>query len=129
MKFTKTLTLALTCGLLCGLNVLAETVHQKAAGDAALKGDGKTAKDVLEVKPSNEADSGKIVRVKGAVGQWDYVAYWFGIRVPAGDSILRFHIYNDGSDTASYMIYIKDASGQTMLANSKSPPTPRRMSL
>lgn len=121
MKFVKFLTLALSCSLLFTFTAPAETVHQKANGEAALKGDGKSAKDVLEVKPSAEAGSGNLVRVKGSVGQWDYVAYWFGLRVPAGDSILRFHIFNDGSDTAAYMIYIKDANGQTMLGKLEIP--------
>lgn len=121
MKIAKFLTATLSCSLFLALSSPAETVHQKAAGDAALKGDGKTAKDVLEIKPSTEADNGKIVRVKGSVGQWDYVAYWLGIPVPTGDSILRFHIYNDESETASYNIYIKDASGQTMLGKLEIP--------
>lgn len=121
MKIPKPLLLALVCSVSFTLDTFAETVHQKAAGDAALKGDGKTAKEVLEVKPSAEAASGQVARVKGSLGQWDYVAYWFGLRVPAGDSILRFHIFNDGSDTASYMIYIKDASGQTMLGKLEIP--------
>lgn len=121
MKITKLVLLALACSVSLTLNTLAETVHQKADGDAALKGDGKSAKEVLEVKPSAEAGSGKLVRVKGTVGQWDYVAYWFGLRVPAGDSILRFHIFNDGGDTASYMIYLKDANGQTMLGKLEIP--------
>lgn len=121
MKLSKSLS-ALLCGLLLpAFGVFAETVHQRADGDAALKGDGKSAKEVLETKTDADASSGKISRVKGTLGQWDYVAYWFGVKVPAGESVLRFHIYNDGSDTASYMIYVKDANGQNMLGKLEIP--------
>jgi hypothetical protein len=113
--------LTLSCTLLFALSAFAETVHQKADGDSALKGDGQAAKDVLEVKPLTEADSGKIVRIKGTVGQWDYVAYWFGIQVPAGESTIRFRVYNDGADTASYIVYIQTPNGQDLLGKLEIP--------
>lgn len=121
MKIAKFLIIAASCGLLLTFNSLAETVHQKAPGDSALKGDGKSAKDVLETNTVAGADSGKVVRAKGSLGQWDYVAYWFGIKVPAGDSVLRFRVYNDGSATASYAIYMRDANGQNMVGKLEIP--------
>ncbi len=115
MKIAKFFIVALSCGLLFTLNSQAESVYQKAPGEAALKGDGKSAKDVLETNPNTQADSGKVVRLKGSLGQWDYVAYWFGLKVPAGDSVLRFRVYNDGNPAASYAIYMRDANGQNMV--------------
>jgi len=121
MKIAKFFTIAASCGLLFTLNSLAETVHQKAPGESALKGDGKSAKDVLETNTVEGADSGKVVRAKGSLGQWDYVAYWFGLKVPAGDSILRFRVYNDGNPAASYAIYMRDENGQNMVGKLEIP--------
>jgi len=121
MKIAKFFVVALSCGVLFTHTAPAETVHQKAPGESALKGDGKLAKDVLETKAVEGADSGKVVRAKGSLGQWDYVAYWFGIKVPAGDSVLRFRVYNDGDATASYAIYMRDENGQNMIGKLEIP--------
>lgn len=121
MKLAKLFTLVASCSAILSLSAIAETIHQKAPADAALKGDGKTAKDLLELNSVAGADSGKVVRIKGGLGQWDYVAYWFGLKVPAGDSILRFRVYNDGTAPAEYMVYFRDANGQNMLGKLEIP--------
>jgi hypothetical protein len=104
---------------------LAETVHQKADADKAYASGGGAGsaveKKLMEVKPEEKAESGKIARVAGSVQQWGFVSYWFGIPTPAGKATLRFHIYVDDGKVADFGVYKVTKSGQDFLAKLKIP--------
>jgi hypothetical protein len=117
--------LMLTAALMLVMSgaALAETVHQTVNCDKIRTGDGGNAieKGKMEAQKVEGADSGQVARMKGSVGQWDYVTCWFGLPAPVGKSIVRFHIYVDGQKTAKCLLYIRSESGQTMVGELKIP--------
>jgi hypothetical protein len=102
---------------------VAETVHQSVPGDQVSTGDGGNAveKGQVEVKKVDGASNGQVARVKGSMGQWGYVNYWFGIPAPVGKSVVRLRIYCDGQKTAKYALYMHGKSDQVWLSELKIP--------
>ena len=100
MKHVKLIVIALALSLAIFANA-EEEVHQKIQGETPTK-----EKKHMEVKEVKGAEDGKVGRVKGSMNQWGFVSYWMGIPTPDGKSKIRIRVYNDGTPTASYAVYI-----------------------
>jgi hypothetical protein len=104
--------------LLANPSAYSETIHQTMQGaDAYAAGGGAGSaltKGLVEVKDNAQASGGKIARVVGTAGQWAYVSFWFGVPAPAGKAVVRFRVYVDGTDTASFGVYTHLKAGQNL---------------
>ena len=121
MKIVNILALAVSLSLVT--SAISETMHQKVDGDSAFTGDGRKAidKKLIETKDLPAVGDGKVARMKADFPQWGFVAYWFGVPAPAGKVILRFRVYVDGTETATYAVYVHESSTQTYLSKLEIP--------
>lgn len=103
--------LALTAvAMVMGTSILAENVLQKTEGETVYKN-----QSMLEVKEMPKASGGKIARIKGDMGQWGFVTYWFGSPAPAGKSTVRVRVYVDKDPTSTFALYTASKDGQKWL--------------
>lgn len=118
MKFSKAFSVLALFAIvsLCDTAV-AETVHQTVPSAKIYTGSGDNAidKGVMEVKKVDGATNDQVARIKGNMNQWGYVNCWFGVPAPAGKSIVRIRVFNDGQKTAKYLLYIRTSGGQHMI--------------
>lgn len=111
----KKLTLTIIAAIAC-MVINAETVHQKLPGTSFTG-----QKKYVETKEVKGSTHGKVARVIGKMNQWGYVAYWFGIPAPEGESIVRFKIYVDKDPVAVYGVYVKTDGDQKFIKRLKLP--------
>lgn len=120
----------LVLGLVSNLSAYSETIHQTMQGeDAFISGGGMgsaLSKGVIEVKSIPDADGGKVGRVVGTAGQWAFVSFWFGQPAPAGKVIIRFKVYNDGSDIAAFGVYTDVKGAQNLVTRFHLPPDAKK---
>jgi hypothetical protein len=108
MKPAITMFVAWTILLLPNLPVYSETVYQTIAGSTVDAGDGRNIETMTSAAAT---DSSKALRVKGAFPQWASVLFRFGPPVPTGKAVVRFKVYIDGTDTATYALYLVAPTG------------------
>jgi hypothetical protein len=84
-------------------------------------GDNAIDEGQMETKEVEDAQDGRVARVKSSMNQWGYVSCWFGTPVPAGKSTVRLRIYVDGKPTARYNVYLRAKAGSILLSELKLP--------
>jgi hypothetical protein len=115
MKTLSTLITALAVCLLVNDTASAETVHQTVPGEAAMTAGGAKALDKKQIEVKNLPEVGNVARVVGTMSQWGFVNFWFGLPAPAGKVIVRFKIYVEDGETASYAAYIKKEGSEPLV--------------
>jgi hypothetical protein len=120
MRLKKSLVVVGVLGM--ALSGFAASVHQMVEGEGAYVGGQNAVKaGKMEVKEVEGASKGKVARVSGAMNQWGFVSYWFGLATPEGKSIIRFRVYVDETPTSTYGVYVSSKSGQKHIAKLKVP--------